>query len=343
MKFLENKYYDLFFFIGTPLWSLLLVVLLQNFPENIVVVLFLNILFHGIGNSTTFFRAYLNSDIRKKYFFRLCIVPLILFSLTYISLEFFILLFVLEMFWDYHHTALQTWGLGQLYDAKNKIKSNRNFDRIFSYSIHIVMPLIFLSLLPQMKQNLLFLQTTNLGFLITAFDSLVVFIHSIKNYIVVYLLALIVSYLFINMKNFLKSPKYALYLSTLLFFVLASSVSHFIIFIIALDIFHAIQTIGITWWSEREKIAKKYKFSFKQVLSFFIFFILCIGLIEYGVDISSENNMYFNIQNNKSLDWNYYLSGWVGFFLRLRLINNIMHYWADSFIWSVSKKEVEKL
>ena len=65
-----------------------------------------------------FFRSHLNPSIFKRHIWRFTAVPVSLFLLAYSSTWFLAALTVLTVWWDVYHSALQTFGIGRIYDMK---------------------------------------------------------------------------------------------------------------------------------------------------------------------------------------------------------------------------------
>ena len=63
-------------------------------------------------------RAYLNKDVFAANRRRLTIVPVILVLALAISPTIFVLAGVVAFFWDVHHSAMQTFGIGRIYEFK---------------------------------------------------------------------------------------------------------------------------------------------------------------------------------------------------------------------------------
>src|SRR5690349_5791568 len=63
-------------------------------------------------------RAYLNRDVFGRFPRRFVLVPLLLVAGLALSQTLLVIAIVLTVFWDVHHSAMQTFGLGRIYDLK---------------------------------------------------------------------------------------------------------------------------------------------------------------------------------------------------------------------------------
>lgn len=360
--YLISKKYDYFWIIFNPIILFTLWYIIYDLKHHHIIDMttmlsagiIVNIVLHGFGNASTFFRAYLNKEVRDRYWFRIKVMPFVFLGMTYISKELFLLMFVFEMFWDYHHTALQTWGLGRLYEAKGgNPKIGRNIDRIFSYAIHIVPFVSFMHFSQIVKTNLMFFRNSELKPIYDMTYPILNFLEMIAPYLWYSFWGFLAYYIYFYYKQYketgyiMPKTKFLLFLNTFIVFMfIGVNAETALIVFIALDSFHGFQTVGLTWWSERNNFGKIFKFNkenfYKKTFYAFVIALIALGLMESFVDYTSENDMYSVVQQNVgAVNIDQFIYGPVGFFLRIRLVNNFMHYWCDSFIWSVSKKEVK--
>lgn len=63
-------------------------------------------------------RAYMNPDVFASYRLRLTIVPVLLLTALFLSHTALIAAAVLAIFWDVHHSAMQNFGFTRIYDMK---------------------------------------------------------------------------------------------------------------------------------------------------------------------------------------------------------------------------------
>lgn len=338
-NYVKNKIYDYVFIIYAPIIALIITFCLSIVQgDNFVVLgLIISIIFHGMGDSTTVLRAYLNKEIFNRFKYRIILIPLILLGISYLSIEIFLLMFLIEIIWDFHHTALQTWGLGLIYDEKGSNKEL--FDKIYIYATHTIPFILFYSGLEHISTNFIFLERTPFEHILSLLRELFIGINNNYQFILFLYLFIVIYYIY----NFLKtrskfSNKHLLYLNTtitILFFILIPE-QVFLIYL-TVEIFHGMQSFGLSIATENKNIAKRFlrkniNWS-NQALILSLLFCLMFGFFEWYVDISVENDFYQKVFN-KTIDYNNYLTGFAGVLIRLRLIQNFMHYYCDSFIWS---------
>lgn len=315
-----------------------------SFGDNkfLVLSMFLFVI-EGMGDSSTMFRAFLNKDILKKYYGRIVILPLIILALTFISPQFMVFLFILELFWDIWHSALQNWGVSRIYEAKsgNNGYRYRSLDRWLNLFIYIGPMLVFMTLSPQFYSKENFLKDTSFYWL----NSLVSWLHTQQEYISylvvlggLFVLSIYLRKLLYDMKNGYKFPtlKFIFLLSWLILSVYANSLGGIYGAFIAVNVAHSIQTLGIAWWSENKNVARRYRLNLKKTIILFFSLIILMGAYEYYASFAET---YLEQSNGK--DISSWFNGPLGIIVRIRLVTNLLHYWADSFIWSIRKKELD--
>lgn len=338
-KFIRSKIYDNFFIIYAPLIALLITWVLYTIDSNnfITLGIIISILLHGMGDSTTVLRAYLNKDVLHIYKKRIILTPIFLLFVSYLSIDFFLILFLIEIIWDFHHTALQTWGLGLFYEEK-KSKTNEELDKYFVYTTHTIPFIVLYSGLDHISSNFMFLRETPFYLLIKPLTSLFKYFERLIPYLSFVYIIFILYYIFLFFKNKREfSNKYLLYLNTsiaICFFIFFPN-QIFLVYI-TVEIFHGMQSFGLSLSSENSSISDRFlkknvNWSFIAML---ISIMICLffGYFEWFVDLYVENDFYIAFLNNDN--YKVLLTGLSGFLIRLRLIQNFMHYYCDSFIWS---------
>jgi hypothetical protein len=84
-------------------------------------------------------RAYLNRDVFGRFPRRFVVVPLLLLASFALSPALLVIGMVLAVFWDVHHSAMQTFGLGRIYDLKagNDPLVLRRVDMLLNAALYI--------------------------------------------------------------------------------------------------------------------------------------------------------------------------------------------------------------
>jgi hypothetical protein len=85
-----------------------------------------------------FFRSHLNPGIFRLYPFRFLVVPLALFAAVYTSTWALVVIGVIGVWWDVYHSALQTFGIGRIYDlrAGNDLTAGRRLDQLMNLLLY---------------------------------------------------------------------------------------------------------------------------------------------------------------------------------------------------------------
>src|SRR5258707_7196670 len=84
-------------------------------------------------------RAYFNREVFAAHRGRLTIGPLVLISTMLISTPVFVACLIAAIMWDVHHSAMQTFGLGRIYDMKAGNDGNelRRTDLLLNGALYI--------------------------------------------------------------------------------------------------------------------------------------------------------------------------------------------------------------
>jgi hypothetical protein len=85
-----------------------------------------------------FFRSHANRAIFRQYPLRFVAVPLLLFAAVYTSTWALIVVGVVGVWWDVYHSALQTFGIGRIYDlrAGNDLEAGRRLDQAMNLLLY---------------------------------------------------------------------------------------------------------------------------------------------------------------------------------------------------------------
>ncbi len=359
---LENQNYllgaksDWFFILLAPVFSLAFVLTHLSYANKdlnfigitVPVMAIIYFFVQGFADSTTVFRAYLNPTVFKTFWFRLGVVPPILILFCTISDTFFIFLFIFEVFYDIWHSSLQTWGIGRIYDVKigNDPNKGRSEDRILNLIIY-ALPILAGIHLGTILKVLELSQFTALPWLAHVPAVYVDIAEAFSATLIVLSLAYLIYYVYRYRKlcseGYIISPQKLVMLFTVaLLCFYCGWFASFAAFYLGINIFHSLHTIFIAWWSERKTVLKSLKLDKLKnphIMSLFIF-ILAIIITGQGEIVADyyEENLYEGMTMGGNFNLIEYNSGVIGWVLRLRLVITFMHYWSDSFIWSLRKK-----
>ncbi|HEU4651374.1 MAG TPA: hypothetical protein VFS49_08160 [Croceibacterium sp.] len=270
-------------------------------------------------------RAYFNRDVRRAHFNRVMIVPVVLLAALLASPPLLVCAVVVAFFWDVHHSAMQTFGLSRIYDLKagNDSHELRRTDLRLNWALYVG-PIAAGASLAAHVGKLGLLGELHWTALATAPG--IILGHSSE----IRLLALAAWVLFVGWAAHdyhrairggyrIPAPKLALLASTGLTSILMWGFAPPLIAFAAVNLFHTVQYFALVWLKEggrmREMIGAAAPASPR--LAFGVFFGLCLL---FGA-------AYFLVQNDSLL-------------VAPFIVCSLMHFWFDSFIWSVRKKQV---
>jgi hypothetical protein len=324
--------FDAFFFWGAPLIALLFVWLWASvslaLPEaagqsavaTLVGAVAILTFAHLIAVVP---RAYFNREVFASNRLRLTIVPVLLIAGLALSPAILLLGAILAVFWDVHHSAMQTFGLARIYEMKagNDAHRLRRTDLILNWALYVGPIAAGASLLSHVA-SLTALKDINLAALATAPG--VVESHSgliAGLAIAAWCAALLGAAIFyrIEMRRGYRMPvhKAALLLSTGAVSIAAWGFAPPFMAFAAINLFHAVQYFAIVWLKEGGRISERLRLTGRRKLALALFVALCGG---FGV-------AYYAAQS-----WHVLMAPFIAC--------SLLHFWYDSFVWSVRKKQV---
>jgi hypothetical protein len=268
-------------------------------------------------------RAYLNREVFASNRARLTVVPAVLIAALLLSPALLVLGTLLVVFWDVHHTAMQNFGLGRIYDMKagNDARALRRTDLALSWALYIGPLAAGASLLSHFA-GFGALRTIDLQALATApgvIESHSALVRDLA--IGAWLGALSAAALLYatELKRGYRLPahKAALLLSTGGVSIAAWGFAPPFMAFAIVNLFHAIQYFAIVWLKEGGRIREKLRLAPRGRIGFPIFFALCLL---FGI-------AYFAANSFKAV-------------LAPFIACSLLHFWYDSFVWSVRKKQV---
>jgi hypothetical protein len=268
-------------------------------------------------------RAYLNREVFAGNRGRLTIVPVLLIAALFLSPAILVLGTLLVVFWDVHHTAMQNFGLGRIYDMKagNDAHALRRTDLALNWALYIGPIAAGASLLSHFA-GFGALRTIDLDGLATAPGVIEGHSTLIRDFaILAWIGAILVAtllYARATRRGYrLPAHKAALLVSTGSVSIAAWGVAPPFMAFAIVNLFHAIQYFAIVWLKEGGRISEKLRLAPRARLAFPIFFTLCAL---FGI-------AYFAANSFKIL-------------LAPFIACSLLHFWYDSFVWSVRKKQV---
>jgi hypothetical protein len=268
-------------------------------------------------------RAYLNREVFEANRFKLTVVPVVLVALLLISPTFLALAGVIAILWDAHHSAMQNFGLARIYDMKagNKPDQLRATDLRLNWVLYVA-PLLAGASLMLHLHAVDRLEGTSLSTLTAlpglfeghlsqlAVAAILLWIATIGWAILDYRRAMAAGYQ-------LPVHKVALIGSTGLVSLLAWGFASPVVALAIINIYHAIQYFALVWIKEGGRMKQAARGHVRNTL--LVFLGLC-GIVGLASELVSKNS-----------------ASWL---LAPFIACALLHFWYDSFVWSVTKKQV---
>jgi hypothetical protein len=336
-SFIVGPLHDGFFFIFSPLWAIALGFWVSHgsfwntrveFGEyrhtfaNLFIGAF--IMAHLV---LVFFRSHANQNIFKTHPIRFTIVPIALVTAMTASVWVFVTVLVLTTWWDVYHSALQTFGIGRIYDTRagNDPQVGRSLDRNLNILLYLGPILAGATLMEHVNDFREFDRVGAMFF--TAIPAYANANASFFTWLVLligipFLSYYVLAYWILHRGGYHVSwQKVALLVSTGLCSIFAWGFNSFGEAFFIVNFFHALQYFALVWWSEKKNLTAVFHLGgmrWGRQLTFLIF----IGLAAvYGV-------------------WAETSIGESQFCLAIVNTVAVMHFWYDGFIWSVRRKQV---
>ena len=342
--YIVNPLYDGVFFIGAPLLALALASFLflpsiapsVNVPFQIswlnpdvsrpFIVIAINV-FTQAHLVLVFLRSHLNPKINELHPLRFFLVPSLLLAACLSSQVMLICTIVLAVWWDVYHTAMQTFGLGRIYDARhgNDPSLGRRADLLLNLVIYVG-PVLAGASLGEHLQHFERFERVDMASLARFGD--LVFAQQRDIQIAVFAIGvpIVIGYLLyyrgLIAKGYSVSPqKISLFVSTALCSILAwGFMAPAKAFFIA-NFFHALQYFAIVWWSEKKNVISLFGLTRVPFRAAAALAILIVPTFSYGV-------------------WAVVRPANAVGVIAVSAVVSILHFWYDGFVWSVRKHQV---
>jgi len=342
--YIVNPVYDGVLFIGAPIVSLVLGTFLflpsilpsVNFPLELP---FLNPSFSKpmVESASkifiqahlvlVFLRSHLNPKINQLHPIRFFLVPGLLLLACLTSQVALIIAIVLAVWWDVYHSALQTFGLGRIYDARlgNDPELGRQADRVLNIAIYFGPIFAGTSLWAHLKH---FEKFERVNMEAVASFGKIVFTQQQDLQIGVFAVGLpIVAWYLLFYRRLIAQgysvsrQKIVLFASTALCCIyawgfMAPGKAFFI-----MNFFHALQYFAIVWWSEKKNVISLFGLTQLPFRVAAALAILIVPAFSYGI-------------------WVVVRPGQATGVVAVSVVISLMHFWYDGFVWSVRKQQV---
>jgi hypothetical protein len=269
-------------------------------------------------------RAYLNREVFETNRLRLTIVPLVLIAALLASPTLLVCGAVVAIFWDVHHSAMQTFGLARIYDMKagNPPLQLRRTDLRLNWILYVGPIAAGASLAAHLAA---FDRFGDIGWTaLTTIPSLAEgHIVAIRATAVAAILAILgwaaLDYRAAIARGYrIPAHKAALIGSTALVSIAAWGFAPPFVAFATINCFHAVQYFALVWLKEGGRMqAKSARLTGRRGIVLALFLLACAG---------------FGIAYQVWQDWRWLAGPFVAC--------SLLHFWYDSFVWSVRKKQV---
>lgn len=273
------------------------------------------------------FRSHLNPGIFRLHPARFIAAPLLLYSAMMASEWVMVFVTVLVVFWDIYHSGLQTFGLGRIYDRNhgNDPAAGRRLDISLNHLLYAGPIVGGAVMLAHFDKFELFEEVGS-----PSLAAIPEFMRANQRYFTwslaaagaLFLAFYITSYVRLARRGYRASPlKIYLVVSTGLCSIVAWGFNPWGQAFFIMNFFHAVQYLGLVWWSEGEHIRKLLRVGGSGVGKA-ITAALFVGIVlSYGV-------------------WAHLQQGRVRSFWCITQVVSVMHFWYDGFIWSVRRRQI---
>lgn len=336
--FIISPVADLVLLIFSPLWALLVGILIsdrpmsteqvsvlghQNTPTDMFIGAFI---FAHLG--IVFFRSHGNQAVFKTHPVRFTVVPLALFLGMLQSVWLMVSMSVLATFWDVYHSGMQTFGLGRIYDARagNAPKQGRVLDMILNQLLYAG-PIIGGVTLWDHVSDFEEFKAIDADLWLTMVPY---YALSVSRYLTLAVLAFGVPFIAFYLwryatwarQGYSVSPqKVALLASTGLCSIWTWGFNSFGEAFFIMNLFHAVQYFALVWWAEKKTMERHLRMEGRRggrTLTLVMFLLLAFA---FGA-------------------WAEWVPGGSRWAVCLITTVAIMHFWYDGFIWSVRARQV---
>jgi hypothetical protein len=272
-------------------------------------------------------RSHLNPSVFQRHRFRFVAVPIAAFAAMMLSSWAVAIATVLVTFWDVYHSALQTFGLGRIYDrnAGNDPVAGRKLDlwlNVLLYAGPIVAGACMLAHFSSFEA----FADVDAAF----FTSIPVFMQSHQRLVARGVVGLgtafvafyVAAYVRLAARGYkVAFPKVFLLATTGLCSVWVWGFNPWGQAFFIMNLFHAVQYLGLVWWSERGVLVRRLGLSEARVgkpLAAALFLGAALGYGVFAELAPSDDRLRWSLVQMVAL----------------------MHFFYDGFIWSVRKRQI---
>jgi hypothetical protein len=269
-------------------------------------------------------RAYLNRQVFADNRRRLVLVPILLVAGLILSPALLVCAAVLTVFWDVHHSAMQTFGIGRIYDMKsgNGARELRSTDLRLNWALYVGPVAAGASMLVHIDH---FAELGRLDWTAIATMPGVISGHSgIVRDVAIAAWAIVLAWSILDYRAAaargyrMPIQKAALLGATGTVSICAWGLAPPFVAFTIINLFHAVQYFALVWLKEGERIGTALSpRGLGRRFALPLFLALCAG---FGIAYAATDR-----------------ASWL---IAPFIACSLLHFWFDSFVWSVRKKQV---
>ena len=268
-------------------------------------------------------RAYLNRDVFARHRLRLVAVPPLLVAALLLSPKLLACGVVLAIFWDVHHSAMQTFGLSRIYDAKagNDTTALRRVDLLLNWALYVGPITMGAALIAHFRW---FDRFGEVGWQVLAQvpaeisgAGAVIRLAGIAAWLAITGMAMFEYRRAARQGYRMPAHKLALLLSTGSVSMAAWAFEPPFMAFATVNIFHAVQYFALVWLKEGGRMRTLLGAHIRPGIIFGLFAIGCAT---------------FGVAYKLAVGWHILLAPFVAC--------SLLHFWFDGFVWSVRRREV---
>lgn len=268
-------------------------------------------------------RAYLNREVFEQNRGRLTIVPILLLAALFLSPLLLVIGGIVAFFWDVHHSAMQNFGLSRIYDMKagNGPQVLRRADLRLNWILYVGPLAAGASLMTHLHafddlRGTSLQQLAALPGVMEGRLPLISLIAIIAYVAIIFWTAL--DYRAAMKAGYRPAPhKLALIGVTGLVSLLAWGFSSPLVALVAINIYHAVQYFALVWLKEGDRMTALGRRSRRTTL---VLFGAACGAAGVAYQLASGAG--------------------IAILMAPFVATSLLHFWFDSFVWSVRKKQV---
>ena len=268
-------------------------------------------------------RAYLNPEVFAANRMKLTVIPVVVLVGLFASPALLAIGGTLAIFWDIHHSAMQNFGLSRIYDMKagNDAETLRRADLRLNWMLYVGPLAAGASLMTHLHAldrlgGIGLTAVARLPGVLSGHLSLISSVAIAAWVVTIGWTALDYSKAIANGYR-VPAHKLALVGSTGFVSLVAWGFSSPLIALVSINIYHAVQYFALVWLKEGQRMT-----AFGQKTPRFTFLAFCAACVAVGV--------LYQLATKANITW----------LMAPFIACSLLHFWYDSFVWSVRKKQV---